>query len=144
MSNYEFSKNTLFHLHQDIALTPQDHVSIDLLGPYNVTSQDNSYTLTAVCYLTGYLMSTPIKDKKKMTVANHLFSDIMLKFGFPRILHSDNGMEFKSNSWKIFPATWYKKSYISPHHPQANRKFESLHRFIKDCINKLSEDGGLE
>ena len=31
-----------------------------------------------------------------MTVATHLFSDIMLKFGFPRILHSDNGTEFKS------------------------------------------------
>ena len=81
---------------KDIAQTPQDHISIDLLGPYNITSQGNSYTLTAVCNLTGYLMTTPIKDKKMMTVANHLFSDIMLKFGFPRILHSDNGMEFKS------------------------------------------------
>ena len=31
-----------------------------------------------------------------MTVAHHLFVDIMLKFGFPRILHTDSGMEFKS------------------------------------------------
>ena len=54
-----------------------------------------THTLTAVCNLTGYLMAIPIKDKKTMTVATHLFSD-MLKFGFLRILHSDNGMEFKS------------------------------------------------
>ena len=83
-------------LHQDIAQTPQDHISIDLLGPYNGTSQGNSFPLTAVCNHVGYLMITPIKDKKMMAVANHLFSDIMLKFSFPRILHSDGGREFKS------------------------------------------------
>ena len=70
---------------------------IDLLGPYSVTSQGNSYTLTAVCNLTGYLKKTPIKDKKTMTAVTHLFSDIMLKFRFPRILHSDNGIEFHYN-----------------------------------------------
>ena len=40
------------NLHQDIAQTPQDHLSINLLGPYNVTSQGNSYTHTTVCNLT--------------------------------------------------------------------------------------------
>ena len=72
-------------LHQDIAQTPQDHISIDLLGSYNFTSQGYSYTLTAVCNLTGYFMTTPIEDKMTMRVANHLFLDIMLQFGFPRI-----------------------------------------------------------
>ena len=59
--------------HQEIAQTSQDNISINLLGPYIVTSQGNSYTLTAVCNLTGYLMTTPIKDKKTMTVPSHLF-----------------------------------------------------------------------
>ena len=56
----------------------------------------HSYTLTAVCNITGDLMMTPIKDKKTTTVLAYLFLDIMLKFGFSRILHSDNGTEFKS------------------------------------------------
>ena len=45
-------------------------------------------------------MTTPIRDKRT-SVANHLFADIMLKFGFPRKLHSDNGMEFKSKLMEI-------------------------------------------
>ena len=57
-------KPNFIDLHQDIAQTPQDHLIIDLLGPYNITSQGNSYALTAVCNLTGYLMTTSIKDKK--------------------------------------------------------------------------------
>ena len=84
------------NLHQDITQTPQDHKSIDLIGPYNITSQGNSCALTAVCNLTGYLMTAPIQDKKTAMVAIHLFSEIMLNFGFPRILHFDNGTEFKS------------------------------------------------
>ena len=68
-----------------------------------------------------------------MTVATQLFSDIKLKFGFPRILHSDNGMECLSQQHGI-------KRHISPWHPQANRKLESSHTFIKDCICKFSTD----
>ena len=88
-------KTHFINLHQDITQTPQDHISIDLLGPYNITSQCNSYVLTAVCNLTGYLITSPIKHKKMMTEVTHLFSDIMVKFGFPRMLHSDKWTKFK-------------------------------------------------
>ena len=74
-------KSKFIELHQDIAQTPQeDHLSIDFLGPYNTTSQGNLYVLTAVCNLTGYLMTTLIRDKKTTSVANYLFADILLKF----------------------------------------------------------------
>ena len=36
------------------------------------------------------------------------------------------------------------KTFISHCHLQANRKLESSHRFIKDCIWKFSVDGVLE
>ena len=119
--------------------TPQDHISIDLLGPYSVTSQGTSFTLTAVCNLTGYLMTSPLKDKKTMTVVTYVYLHIMLKFGFPRILHSSNGTEFKSKLIEhlFSKQIGMKKTYISPHHPQANGKLESSHRFIKDYIWKF-------
>ena len=56
-------------------------MSTDIIGPYNTSTKGNSYTLTAVYNLTGYLVTTPIPDKKTATVATHLFSEIMLKFG---------------------------------------------------------------
>ena len=48
-------KPHLINLHQDIVETPQDHISIDLLGLYNITSEGISYTLTTVCNLHGTL-----------------------------------------------------------------------------------------
>ena len=61
----------------------------------------------------------------------------MLKFGFHRLLHSDNVTEFK-------PKLDIKKTCPSPHHLQADGKLESSIRFIKDCIHKFSIDGALE
>ena len=60
-----------------------------------------------------------------MTVATHLCSHIILKFGFPRKLHSDNGMEFKSKLIEHLSQQLDIK---------ANGKLESSYRFINDCI----------
>ena len=69
----------------------------------------------------------------------------MLKFGFSRILHSDNGTEFKSKLIEsLSHQLGIRMTFISPCHPQANRKLESSHRFIKDCSPKFSVDGVLE
>ena len=124
-------KPNYMNLHQEITQTPQDHISVDLIGPYNTTSQDNTYTLTVVRYLTAYLMTTPIPDKKTTSVAIHLFSEIMLKFRFPQILHSNNGTEFKSKFIEhLLQHLSIRKPYISPQHPQANRKLESLFIYL--------------
>ena len=73
------------------------------------------------------------QDKKTVTAANHLFSDIMLKFGFPTILHSDNGTEFKYKLiGNLSLQLGIRKIFILPQHQQANGKLESSHRFIKD------------
>ena len=103
------------NLHLYITQTLQDHLSINLIGCFNTTTQGNTYTLTAICNLTGYLLTTPIPNKNISTVAINLFSDIMLKFRFSRILHSDNGTEFKPKLIEhLTQQLGIKKTYIPP------------------------------
>ena len=133
------------NLHQEIAQAPQYYLLIDLTGTYNTTAQGNTYAVTTICNLTSYLMTTTIPNKKTLTVAIHLFSEILLKFGFPRILHSDSGTEFNSKHIEyLAQELGIKKTYISPCHTQSNGKLESSHRFLMDCIQKFSNDGILE
>ena len=127
-------KPHFINLHWNIGQTPQDHISINLLGLYNVTSQGYSYALTTVCNLTGYLMTSHRKDKKTMTLVTHLLSDIVLKPCFPSILHSDNGTEFKSKLLEHLPQRICIKKTYFPLPTQANGNLESSQRFIKDCI----------
>ena len=80
-------------------------------------------------------MTIPIQDKKTVLVTKHVFADIMLKFGFPKILHLNNGAEFKSKLMEnLSQQLCIRKTLISPHHPKANGKLESPHRFIRDCV----------
>ena len=125
--------------------TLQDHLSVDLIGPYNTTTQGNPFTLKAICNLTDYLMTSPIPNKKTSTIAVQLFLKIFLKFSFLRKLHSDNGTEFKSKLTEhLTQQLGVRKTYISSCHPQSNGKLESMHQFIKDCIHKFSIDSILE
>ena len=39
-------KLNCINVHQEIAQTPQDHLSIDLNGPYNTATQGNTYALS--------------------------------------------------------------------------------------------------
>ena len=84
-------------------------------------------------------------QRQKDNSSDALTLDIMLKFRFPRILHSDDGIEFKSKLIEyLSQQLCIKKTYISPCQLQAKGKLESSHRFIKDCICKFSVDGVLE
>ena len=110
-----FQKPNFINLHQEIAQTPQDHLSVDLTGPYSTTTQGNTYTLAAIYSLTGYLMTIPIPDKNTSTIALQLFLEILLKSGFLRKLHSDNGTEFKSKLIEhLMQQLDVKKTYIPP------------------------------
>ena len=62
----------------------QDHISIDLLGSYNITSQGNSYILTAVCNLTGYVMVTPYQRQKDNDSSDPLVFGHYVKIQFPQ------------------------------------------------------------
>ena len=138
VKSWIYKNQNFLDLHQDIAQTPQGHISIDLLGPYKITSQGNSHALTVECNLTSYLMTMSLKNKKTMTIANHLVLDIIWKLSFPRILHSNSGTEFKYKLVEnLSQKLGIRKTFLSPHHPQANGKLESSHRFIKNCIWKF-------
>ena len=103
-------------LHKDIVHTSQDHIPIDLLGPYNISSQGNSYTLTPVCNLTDY--DHPYEGQNDNDSSNPPILDITLKFSFPRKLNSDNGMEFQSKLIEyLSQQCGIKKTFISPSPP---------------------------
>ena len=111
------------YIYTKILLKPHEvNISIDLIRPYSTTSQGNSYALTAVWNLTGYLMTTPLPDKKTTVAAVLLFSEIMLKFGFPQILHSDNRAEFNSKLIEQLTTIQHNKNLHIPVTPPSKGK----------------------
>ena len=52
------------------------------------------YIITVMDYLTRWEKVAPIKDCNTMTTAKFLFENVVTRFGFPKILISDQGTHF--------------------------------------------------
>ena len=76
---------------------PMEFVCIDLIGEFYPSSKGNRYTLTAVCMLTGYTFSIPIKKKSAEEVIRAWRNHISFPFNVCRKLLSGNETELKND-----------------------------------------------
>ena len=58
------------------------------------------YILVITDYFSKWTEAFPIKDKCAYTVADVLVSKIILRFGMPLVIHSDQGREFENRLMK--------------------------------------------
>ena len=73
---------------------------MDLIGEFHPpSSKGNRYALTAVCMLTGFTFSIPLKSKKAKDVLNAYLNNIGCVFGPSKKILTDNGTELKNKMW---------------------------------------------
>ena len=71
-------------------------IYMDLIGPFDPSSDGHKYALTVICILTGYTFCIPLKTKMVTKVVQPYVGEVYAKFwGFSKIL-SENGTEFKN------------------------------------------------
>ncbi|KAL5502694.1 hypothetical protein EMCRGX_G009508 [Ephydatia muelleri] len=75
---------------------PLQRVAMDILGPLPETEKGNKYILVIGDYFTKWKEAYPLPNMEAMTVARHLVSEFMCRFGVPEQLHSDQGRNFES------------------------------------------------
>ena len=118
---------------------PMEFICIDLIGEFHPpTSKGNSYTLTAVCMLTGFTFCIPIKNKSAEEVVTAWRNHISFPFGLCRKLLTDNGTEFKNDLFNNVAEQLgvERKIYTPPYRPQSNGHIEGFHNFLKACLCK--------
>ena len=117
---------------------PMQFICMDLVGPIDpVSSAGNRFCLTVIDMLTGFVMATPIPDKKAETICNAYRNTVYCTFGGSSRILTDNGTEFKNKLMdEICERLGVKHIYSPVYTPQANGKLEGFHRFFKACIGK--------
>lgn len=124
--------------------TPGWHYQMDLCGPFPCTSNNNTYILVLLDVATRFVVLRPITDKAAKTVARELISIFSL-VGYPRILNSDRGTEFKNaimddlcEAMKIDKRL--STAYYSQGNGGAERAVQNAKKLLSKLILGISED----
>jgi transposase InsO family protein len=75
--------------------------------------------------LTGYLTAKALEDKTADLVAETYVNDMMLHFGCPEVVVSDNGGEFRNNIVRAINHLLHiRHQFTVPYNPSSNGKVE--------------------
>lgn len=117
---------------------------IDIVGPFSVAPGTIKYLILAVDYFRKWIEVEPLACISGRQVIKFMWKNIMTRFGIPKILISDNRLQFAENPFK----DWCTKKgitqrFTSVAHPQVNGQTEVSNRIIVNRIKKrLGKDKG--
>ena len=111
-----------------------EKICIDITGPLP-ECKGFRYILGVIDVFSRYTMLIPLKNINSKYVVNKLFKRWISLFGIPRIIHSDNGTQFKSDFMMQFCKNLkINQSFSGPYYHQGNGLVERIFRTAKDRI----------
>ena len=109
---------------------------MDILDVCDPTQDGYCCILVIADYFSKWTEAFPIKDKCADTVADLLVDNIILRFGMPLVIHSDQGREFKNGLMKsLCTLLGSTKTRTAPYHPESDGMID---RFNWTCLMMLS------
>ena len=116
------------------ATAPFEIICIDITGPLP-QAEGYSYILGIIDVYSRYVSLVPIKDISARTVVDSLMVRWISYFGIPKIIHSDNGTQFRSSIMKeLCHKLGVKQSFSAPYYHQGNGLVERTFRTAKDKL----------
>ena len=113
-----------------------DRIAMDILDVCDPTPAGFRYILVIADYFSKWTEAFPMKSKCADTVADILVENIILRFGMPLVIHSDQGREFENGLMKSLCALLgCTKTRTAPYHPESDGMIE---RFNRTCLMMLS------
>ena len=120
---------------------PHERVSLDLMGPINISERGNRYIVVISDHFTKWTEGLALPDITAETVARALVEEWVCRYGPPRFLHSDQGRQFEAEVFQeMCRLLGLTKTRTSALHPEGNGQVERYNRTLGAMLAIYTED----
>ena len=124
---------------------PFERIGMDVCGPLHMTSKGNLHYMLAIDEFTKYAVVEPIPDTKAVTVAKAFWEEMILPFGVPEEVLTDNAKTFSAAFFKeMCDTTGDQEASCTPYHSAGNAIAERPFRTFHDIVAKYMATTDLE
>ena len=122
---------------------PFEITSMDICGPYPLTSRTNKYLLTFIDHFTKYAEAIPLTDMSAESCARAYAAHVIARYRTGSILVIDQGRSFTSAFFKeTCKILGVKQMHSSAYHPQGNAHVERLHKTMNQGLSHYVNSAG--
>lgn len=120
---------------------PWEMLSLDVTGPHTVSRQGFRFILTMQDHFSKWAEAVPIRRHTAPIVARILFENVIMRYGAPRRILTDQGPEFESSMLaELCRLMRVDKLRTTPYHPECNGMVERMHRVLNAMLAKVIDD----
>ena len=114
---------------------PFDRVHIDLLTGFSETERGYKHLLVCVDALTRYTEAIPLRTKTALETAQKFYKFFICRYGIPKCLISDSGLEFKNQFMTALCEQLHiRKAQVITYHPASNGLVERANKKLLDIL----------
>lgn len=115
-----------------------ENIAMDFVGPIIESDHGHKYILVVTDLLSRYVIAKPTRDNSALEAAKVLVDEVILKYGCPNQLLTDNGSHFTSRLFNhVTSLCGAVHVFTTPYNPQANGLCERFNSTMCDSLAAL-------
>ena len=114
---------------------------LDIVGPFPKAVGNKRWLLVSTDYFTKWVETKPLANIRHIDAKRFIWKDIVILFGIPRTLISDNGLQFNGKTFRRYCCDLgITNRYSTPAYPQGNEQAETVNKAIVSGLKKRLDD----